>query len=343
MAKELHHWTLSGLAAILGGEASGEDVVVSRPVPAGSDDSGGITFATNEKYLMEVLGSKVGAVIVPRQCPEIPKPCIRVDDPRVAFGMVLGMSVRPLPLGAGVHPTAVVSPEATVHESAQVGAYAVVEAGAVLEAGVKVYPYCYVGDSCKIGSGSVIYPNVVLYQDVVLGEKCIVHSGAVLGADGFGFVWDGTRRIKVPQVGGVTVGDFVEIGANSCIDRATSGETTIGSGVKIDNLVQIAHNVKIGNNSVMASHVGIAGSSTIGERVVFGGQAGMADHTNVGDDVVFGGRVGVIGDITEPGEYFGMPPVPVKTAMRVMALQNRLPDMLKRIRDLEKKVEELGG
>jgi UDP-3-O-[3-hydroxymyristoyl] glucosamine N-acyltransferase len=163
----------------------------------------------------------------------------------------------------------------------------------------------------------------------------------VIGADGFGFVWDGTRRVKVPHTGGVEIGSDVEIGVNTAIDRATSGETLIGDGVKIDNLVQVGHNTSIGAHSVLAALVGVSGSVTLGERVVVGGQSGFADHLTVGDDVVLAGRTGLFSDLLDPGEYFGLPPKPIGQAMRTIALQQKLPDLVARIRALEEEVERL--
>jgi UDP-3-O-[3-hydroxymyristoyl] glucosamine N-acyltransferase len=186
-----------------------------------------------------------------------------------------------------------------------------------------------------------VFPHAVLYQDVVLGERCVVHSGAVLGADGFGFVWDGDKQHKVPQIGGVVVGDDVEFGANTCVDRATCGETLVGRGTKLDNLVQVAHNVSIGEHTVIAAQVGIGGSSSIGSRDTIGGDVAVSDHVSIADGVVVGGRSGVFQDIAEPGEYAGFPPLPVVSAMRVMALQTRLPELFRRLKQLEGEVEAL--
>lgn len=344
MAKKTKTWTLSELATTVGGTVVGNpQTQVSRPVPAGYDDPAGITFAGNETYVKKALASTVGAIIVPLEAPDLPRPLIKVADPRLAFAKVCAVMARPLPIHEGIHPTAIVSPEAHVDPTAKVGAYCVVEAGAKLGPNCRVYPFCYIGENCQVGDNGCLYPHVVLIQDIVIGKNSIIHSGVVLGADGFGFVWDGTQRLKIPQVGGITIGDNVEVGANSCIDRATSGETLIGDGVKLDNLVQIAHNVEVGRHTVMASQVGIAGSSKVGERVIFGGQAGMADHLSVADDVVLGGRSGVVSDIELAGEYFGMPPAPVNQTMRAMALQQRLPELFKRLRALERQIEELTG
>lgn len=343
MAKTVRTWSLKQLAELIQGEPSGEDVTIVRPVPAGYDDPRGITFAGNEKYLKQALASQVGAIIVPAECPDVPKPVIRVPNPRAAFGVVLAVMRRPLPLNQGIHPQASIGKGAQIDETAQIGPFAVIEDGARIEAGAQIFPHCYVGEGCVVGENSILYPGVVLYQDVHIGQNGIIHSGVVLGADGFGFAWTGQDQMKIPQVGGVIIGENVEIGANSCVDRATCGETTVGNGTKLDNLVQIAHNVSVGEHTVLAALVGIGGSTEIGDRVVMGGQAATADHVKVGDDVILGGRTGVTTDVTEPGEYFGLPAAPVHTSMRSMALQQRLPELFKRLKALEKQVKELSN
>lgn len=335
-------WTLEHIGQLLGAEVRGPaGLVVRRPVPAGSDDPEGVTFAESAKYLETVLASKVGAVIVAKDAEPFDKPALLVDVPRLAFFTLLSLSERKATNARGVHPTAVIDPSATVSASANIGPYVVVAGDAVIADHVEVFPFCFIGPGCRIGEGARIMPGVVLLQDVVLGARAIVHSGAVLGADGFGFVWDGTRRVKVPQAGGVEIGTDVEIGANSAIDRATSGATVVGDDVKIDNLVQVGHNAAIGAHTVLAALVGVAGSVTLGERVMAGGQSGFADHLTVGDDVVLAGRTGLFGDLLEPGEYFGLPPKPIGKAMRVIALQQKLPELVARIRALEEEVERL--
>lgn len=334
-------WTLGELAQTFGGELKGPaDMVIRRPAPSHDMSADGLSFAESEAYLATAERAGIGAVLVSRELREPAIPHIRVDHPRAAFGQFLAMVQRPLPLDASVHPTAVVSPEASLGEGVSVGPYAIIERGAVLGNGAKVYPHCYVGENCHVGAGSILYPHVTLYQDVVLGDQCIIHSGTVLGADGFGYVWTGKNHHKVPQVGGVEIGDRVEIGSNTSIDRATAGNTKIGSGTKIDNLVQVGHNVKIGKDTVIAGMAGVPGSVTIGDRVTVGGAVVMNDHITICDDVVLGGRSGVDRDITEPGQYFGTPARPVMEALRAFSLLPKLPDMMSRIRQLEKKVKD---
>lgn len=342
MAESEKSWTLGRVAAELGGELHGpEDQPVSRPVPADSGDPAGITFATSPKFLQKAVLSGVGAVLISKELVPCPIPHIIVPDARSGFGRLLSLWKRPLPLNPGIHPAAIVDPLATVDPSAQIGAYAVVERGAKVGANAKVYPFAYIGEDCELSEGCCVYPQAVLYQSVCLGPRTIVHAGAVLGADGFGFDWNGTEQVKVPQIGRVETGADVEIGANACVDRATAGTTSLGDDVKLDNLVQIAHNVEIGDHTVIAAGGGIGGSTQIGERVRVGGSVAMADHLQIGDDVTFYGRSSVTSDVEEPGVYWGMPVRPIEQAMRAHLLVYKLPEMAARIRQLEARIKEL--
>jgi UDP-3-O-[3-hydroxymyristoyl] glucosamine N-acyltransferase len=319
------------------------DFRIRRPAPADSDDPEGLAFAESEKYLEQASSSGVGALLLPRQAAPTAKPCILVDQPRVAFGMVLKMASRPLPLAEGVHPTAVVHPEARVAATASIGAFAVVERGAEIGDGCRVFAHCYVGENCRLGSGTILYPHAVLYQDVSVGERSVVHAGAVLGADGFGYAWDGKRRLKVPQVGRVVLGDDVEIGALAAVDRATAGTTTVGNGTKIDNLVQVGHNCRIGEHGVIASQTGLSGSVSVGDRAVMGGQVGTADHVAIGDDVTLGARSGIMRDIPKPGAYLGAPAKPFREEMRLIAMLGRLPELMDRVKELERRLAAAEG
>ena len=204
-------------------------------------------------------------------------------------------------------------------------------------------PFAYVGPGCKIGSGTVIMPHAVLVQDVVVGQYCVVGPGTVIGHSGFGYVWDGEKQIRVPQVGGVRLGDRVEIGALTAIDRSTAGQTRIDEGNKIDNLVQIAHNVELGPHGVYASGVGIAGSTKVGARAMLGGQSGYSDHLVIADGVVLAGRAAGLSSIDKPGVYGGTPAIPIADYMRSVAAYKDLPKLIKRVRTLEKEVKTLMG
>lgn len=280
-------------------------------------------------------------MIVKEDAPEFDKPAILVSSPRMAFFKLLALAERPAALSDGIHQTAIVDPSAVVSPTAKVGPYAVIEADCEIGDATQVFPFSYVGPRCKIGSKCRIMPNAVLVQDVTIGDNSIVHSGAVLGADGFGFVWNGSHQVKIPQVGGVLIGGHVEIGANTTIDRATSGQTEVSNGVKLDDLVHVGHNSKIGAHTVLAGQVGMSGSVTLGERVVAGGQVAFADHVTVADDVVLAGRTGLMSDLKESGEYFGVPATPLKQALRLLALQRKLPELADRIKRLEAELESL--
>lgn len=338
MATEVSGWTLGELAVALGGELAGpSDLRVTRPVPVDSDNPQGLTFAETADYLRQAEAGGAAAILAPRGSDPAGKPKIFVDKPREAFGRFLAMNARPLPIEAGIHPMAIVSPTATVAASASVGPYAVIESGAIIGENCRIYPFCYVGENCTVGDKSILYPHAVLYQDVQVGARAVVHAGAVLGADGFGFAWDGQRHLKIPQVGGVRLSDDVEIGALTAVDRATAGDTQIGKGTKLDNLIQVGHNTRIGDNTVIASQTGISGSTKIGSRVTIAGQSATNDHITICDDVVLGGRSGVTGNITKAGTYFGLPARPLGEAMRNLMLYTKLQDLFKRVKDLEKK------
>jgi len=342
MEKDTPGWTLAELAELLGGVVAGHpNHIVRRPVPAESDDPEGIAFCESEPYLEKAHVHGVGALILPHTMFSHLKPTIHVEHPRVAFGKLLAMSRRPLPIQPGIHPTAVVDPDAEVDESAFIGAYVVVEQGARVGAKAKIFPHCYVGENCTVGDGAVLYPQVVLYQDVSVGARTVLHSGVVLGADGFGFIWDGKQQVKVPQVGQVAIGDDAEIGANTTIDRATAGATSVGQGTKLDNLIQIGHNVTIGENTVIASQTGVSGSTKIGSRVTMGGQCAIGDHITIVDDVIFGGHSGTSQDILERGAYFGMPAKPAAEGLKTYMTLPRLPEILSRVRHLERRLAEL--
>ena len=341
MEKSVRGWTLAELAARLHGELRGPaDLLITGPAPAGKGQASDLTFADNERYLSLAENSEVGAIIVGKGA-GTSKPAIALDSPRAAFGMFLAMCARPLPIEAGIHPTAIVSPEATVSPGACVGAYVVIERGAVIADNAQIYPFAYIGEDCHVGSRSVIYPHAVLYQDVRIGKRVIIHAGSILGADGFGFAWAGDSHQKIPQVGGVSIGDDVEIGANTTVDRATAGNTEIGRDVKLDNQVMVAHNTTIGDHTVIASQTGIGGSSVIGKRVTFGGQAGVGDHAQIGDDVTFAARAGAPNDVLEAGFYKGLPARPYAREQRIQVVTARLPELEKRIKELEKRLSEL--
>lgn len=342
MDSNANGWTLAELAQAVGGDLDGPaDHWVSRPVPADSSEVEGIAFAESGKYLEAAVNGPVGALIVTRDADTKGKPAIRSSHPRMAFARLLAMAQRPIPINDGVHPLAEIHAKAWVDSTAHIGPFVVIEKNARIGARCRIHAGAYIGENCEVGEDVQIFPNVVLVQDVKVGARSILHAGCVIGADGFGFAWDGKRRQKIPQVGGVILGSDVEIGASACVDRATCGDTKIGDGTKLDNLVQFGHNSKIGEHGVIAGHTSVAGSVEIGDRAVIGGQSAIKEHLTLGNDVMLGGRTGVMQDILENGEYFGLPAVPVRDAMRQMAALQRLPDLVKRIKKLELELAQL--
>jgi UDP-3-O-[3-hydroxymyristoyl] glucosamine N-acyltransferase len=244
---------------------------------------------------------------------------------------------------AGVDPMAAVAPDASLHPTAFVAAFVVIETGAVIGAGVQLHAGVYVGPGVEIGEDSVLYPRVILRDGVRLGRRVIVHPGAVIGADGFGYTPSPDGHRKIPQVGGVRIEDDVEIGANTTIDRATVGDTVVGRGTKIDNLVQVAHNVQIGEHAIVVAQAGISGSSRLGRGVILAGQVGVADHVTLGDGVMVAAQSGVGTDLRAGEKYLGTPARPLMEAKRVYIAEGRLPELLRRVRDLERRLARLDG
>jgi UDP-3-O-[3-hydroxymyristoyl] glucosamine N-acyltransferase len=334
--------TLEEIARLVDGQLFGPaDLIITDAVPAGDPGPTAITFAESSEYLGFVENSNVAAVLVGRDV-ESSKPHIRCENPRRAFVRILATLIRELPLASGIHETAIISPDAEIHSSAKVGPYSIIERGVVIEEDSRIYPFCYIGEDCRLGKSCRIFPHVTLYQEVRLGDRTIVHAGSVLGADGFGYYFDAGMHKKIPQVGGVVVGDDCEIGALAAIDRAMAGDTKIGDGTKLDNLVQIAHNVTVGKHTVMASQVGIGGSSRIGAYNVFAGQSGAVDHVSTADGSQFGGGSAVTRHLTEPGGYMGRPVTRAAAEeKRILAAMSKLPALIRRVRELEDEVEKL--
>jgi UDP-3-O-[3-hydroxymyristoyl] glucosamine N-acyltransferase len=302
-----------------------------------------ISFFHNAKYGDQLTATKAGAVIVPQATGDFKLPpgktFIRVSNPPLAFAQVLALFERERQCHprAGVHPQAVVDPAATVGAHVAIGALTVIERGAKIGAGTIIYSGCYIGARCEIGEKSLIYPNVVLREGTQLGARVIIQPGAVLGSDGYGFATQDGKHYKIPQIGHVVIEDDVEIGANVTIDRATTGETRIGAGTKIDNLVHIAHNVRVGKNCLIVAQVGISGSTRIGNQVVLAGQVGVVGHLTIGDGAVVAAQSGVNSDL-KPGEVvFGSPARPHKEMLRISALWGKLPEMFETLKALKKK------
>ena len=335
--------TLAELAAELGGTVVGDgSTVIGGVAGIREAQAGDITFLANARYDGYLAQTKASAVICSREAREAEIPLLQVDNPYLAFQQVVKLMrpdlYRPL---AGVHATAVVSPAASVGDGASIGAYCVVEAGARVGARTVLMPGCYVGVQASIGEDTLLYPRVTVREECLVGDRCILHPGVVIGADGFGFAFDSGRYHKVPQVGIVVVGDDVEIGANTTIDRATTDATRIGDGTKIDNLVQIGHNVVTGKHCIIVAQVGISGSTQLEDYVTIGGQAGIIGHVTLGRGAQVGAQSGVSKSLPPGARVFGTPASALNLFKRVNAYLKRLPDLFDRTRELEERIEKL--
>jgi UDP-3-O-[3-hydroxymyristoyl] glucosamine N-acyltransferase len=335
--------TLAELAAELGGVVVGDGRVVIRGV-AGIREAlpGDLTFLANTRYESHLAETRASAVICDRQPRESSIPLLQVDNPYLAFQQAVRVFRpdlhRPV---AGVHPTAVIAPDAVLGEEVSIGPYCVVESGARLGARVVVMAGGYVGGRAEVGESSFLYPRVVVREECVIGARCILHPGVVIGADGFGFAFDAGRYHKVPQVGNVVIGDDVEIGANSCVDRATTDSTRIGDGSKLDNLVQIGHNVSIGRHCIVVAQVGIAGSTELEDYVTLGGQAGIAGHLRIEKGAVVAAQSGVSRSVKSKEIVSGYPAIAHGAWKRVSVLLQKLPQLFRKTKELDQRVEAL--
>jgi UDP-3-O-[3-hydroxymyristoyl] glucosamine N-acyltransferase len=344
MSRETKEITVGELAAYVGGRVVGAGERLIRGV-SGLEGAGEgeIAFVEDARLLTGALASAASCLIVPEGA-EIEAPClIEVKRPKLAFALIAGL-LRPRKRRAGaIHPTAVVAASAKLGENVFVGAWAEIGERTSVGAGTQILSGAVVGDDVTVGRDSVLHPNVVLYDGVSLGERVILHAGVVVGADGFGYVPDEKNvRHKFPQIGTVVIEDDVEIGACTCIDRAALGRTRIGRATKIDNLVQIAHNVEIGERVVIAAQTGISGSTVIEDDAVIGGQVGMGDHARVESGAIIGSKAGILpGKIVRAGVWWGIPVQPLEKYKRLNAHLNRLPQMREEIKELRRQLEEL--
>lgn len=331
--------TVRELAAWVGGEVIGDgelSIVAARPLSeAGPGD---LTFVETARHFSSWEVSTASAAIVPTTIPVNGKPVIRVADPLSAFAtIVLALRGTPTATHTGrIDPTALIHPTATLAPDVTVGAFAIVGAESVLGARCEIHPGVLVGRNCRLGEDVTIYPRVVLYDDCILGDRVSIHANAVIGADGFGYRMNQGKHLKVPQLGNVEIGNDVEIGASTTIDRGTFGPTRIGDGTKIDNLVMIGHNCQIGRHNLIVAQTGLAGSVTTGDYVVLAGQVGIADHLMIGDRAIIGAQAGIAQDVPPDGRMLGTPARPIHEAHRTFAAGARLPGMIRDIRRIKK-------
>lgn len=346
--------TLGEIVRLLDAELMGDAATLITGV-AGLDSAspGTITFIEQDKLISTALSSAASAIIAPASMADTlrqemkrggkrrAKPIVIAGNSRLAFAKVMEF-MQPINLPEkGIHPTAIIEPDAHIGEGVTIREYCYVGHHAHIGDGAILYPHVYVGDGAQIGEASVMFPSVVVGHHVHIARRVRVHAGSVLGGDGFGYVFDGGRHYKMPQVGTVIIEDDVEIGCNVCIDRATLGATRIGEGTKIDNLVQIAHNVQIGKNCIICGLAGLSGSVVLEDNVVMAGQVGVRDHTKIGKGCVIGAQSGVMADIGGAEFVLGTPAVPHREYMKMEVASRKLPDMARHLRKLEKLVAEL--
>jgi UDP-3-O-[3-hydroxymyristoyl] glucosamine N-acyltransferase len=330
---------LSELATLLEGRLVGNGNAEITGVKGLSDAANGdVSFFADSRYKKALLTTEATALIVKEPIEDLKCSFIIVENPYYAFAKTLAIFPKKV-----YHPQGV-SDKALIDASAQIGANAIIYPGAFISANVSIgdnsviYPGVFIGQNTVIGRDALIYPNVVIREYIQIGNNVIIHPGAVIGADGFGYVFDKGQHNKIPQIGGVIIEDNVEIGANSTIDRATIGATLIKKGAKIDNLVQVAHNVVVGSHCVLVSQTGISGSSTLGNGVIIAGQSGIGDHVNIADGVTIGSKSGVGGDVKTRGVYTGIPAIPHKKWLRAQSIFAKLPELLSRLRLIESKL-----
>ncbi|MBY5921370.1 UDP-3-O-(3-hydroxymyristoyl)glucosamine N-acyltransferase [Ferrimonas balearica] len=336
--------TLAQLASALGARLQGNgDTLIEGVATLSNANASQIAFLANSKYRSQLDSTAAGAVILSEADAEhFTGNALIMANPYLGYAQVAQLLDTTPDSAEGVHPTAVVHPEATLGDNVSVGANAVIEAGAVIGDNTQIGPGCVIGRGAQVGAGTKLWANVTLYHSVVLGAECIVHSGAVIGSDGFGYANEKGQWVKIPQLGSVRIGDRVEIGANACIDRGALDDTIIEEGVILDNLVQIAHNDVIGAHTAIAGATVVAGSTSIGKYCIIGGNSAIAGHLTIADGTHISGMTGVTGSIKEKGLYASPPPLQEAKQWRKNSVRMRqLDEMYRRLRDLEKQMAQL--
>lgn len=334
--------TLKEIAEFLEGEVLGDEKTVITGISGIKEAKpGDLTFLANPRYAHLMSTTKATAVITSRDITEAPVPIIRTDNPSLAFAKMISLLLPDEQLPSGIHPTAVLGKNVKLGRDVAIQPYVVVDDNAEIGDRSIIYAGCYIGHHTRVGSDCLIYPNVTIRERIEVGNRVIIHSGTVIGSDGFGFATIKGVHHKIPQIGTVAIEDNVEIGANVTIDRARFGKTLIGRGTKIDNLVQIAHNVVIGENSIIIAQTGISGSTVIGKNVTIAGQAGLVGHITVGDNAVIAAQAGVTKSVPSGICVSGYPAKPHEKAKRINAFVQKLPELFKLVKKLEEKMNQL--
>ncbi|HYT58655.1 MAG TPA: UDP-3-O-(3-hydroxymyristoyl)glucosamine N-acyltransferase [Haliangiales bacterium] len=332
--------TAAEIAKQIDGEVLGDrSVELSGFAPADKARAGDLTFAENQTYFNRAEQSAAAAIMVDGEFTSTKKTLIRVPNARVAFAKVLPLFFPEPTFAPGIHPSAVVAPSAQVDPAAHIGPHCVIGEQVRIGARCVLLGGNHIGAHCVIGADTQLFPNAVLYPRTQVGQRVRIHAGAVIGSDGFGYVLDSGAHRKVPQIGHIIIHDDVEIGANTTIDRGALGPTSIGRGTKIDNLVQIAHNVALGEHCLVVAQAGIAGSTKLGNFVTLAGQVGLAGHLKIGNKVTVAAQSGVMHDIPDGEKWFGYPAQPDRQTKRQMLAIQQLPDLVRRVAELEKKLK----
>jgi UDP-3-O-[3-hydroxymyristoyl] glucosamine N-acyltransferase len=337
------HKTIKEIAKIINGEVIGrDDILITGASGIKEASEGDITFLANPRYAPMLETTHASAVITSRDVSGCAKPIIRTDNPSLAFASVLefiapAATVHP----QGIHKTAIIGANVVLGKGVGVGAYTVIEDNVVIGDHTILYPHCYIGRDTMIGSKALLYPHVSVRERIQIGNRVIIHNGAVIGADGFGYATVNGEHHRIPQTGTVIIEDDVDIGANVTIDRARFDKTVIGKGTKIDNLVQIAHNVVTGKNCIIVSQAGISGSTVLGDNVTLAGQVGVAGHVTLGDNVVVSAQSGISKSVPAGTAMYGYPAKPADVYKRVNACVQNLPRLFNTVTQLKKRIEEL--
>ncbi|MBI5076498.1 MAG: UDP-3-O-(3-hydroxymyristoyl)glucosamine N-acyltransferase [Nitrospirae bacterium] len=333
---------INEFAEIVNGEVIGDpERVITGVSGVREAKEGDITFVASSQFLKYLSDTKASCVIVKEVIPGLTIPQIKVMNPYYGFAKAIECFYPKASYPAAISSEAFIAESASLGSNVSIYPFAVVSAHAIIGSNSVIMPGVFIGEHTRIGSGCLIYPNVTIREGITIGDRVTIHAGTVIGSDGYGYVLEKGEHYKIPQVGGVILEDDVEIGSNVSIDRATLGNTLIKKGAKIDNLCQIAHNVSIGERSLIVSQVGIAGSTEIGDFVILGGQVGVGDHTTIDSGTMVAGGAGVMKGRLKKGVYSGTPAIPHASWLRSQALFAKLPEMNKRIRELEEKIDRL--
>ncbi len=333
--------SLSKVAQLLSLSLKGEDKEVTGVNTLELAGPCDVSFLANPKYIDKLENTKAGAVIIAPEHADKVECALVSENPYLDFGRILHVFAKKQGSFEGISELAHICDEVELGQSVTIYPFAYIGPNVKIGNNVTIFPNVYIGENCQIGDNSILYPNCVLMSDTVLGDKCIIHAGVVLGADGFGFIRDNDIVNKIPQIGKVIIGNSVEVGANTTIDRAVLDSTKIKNHTKIDNLVQVGHNVEIGECSLIVSQVGISGSTIIGKNATFAGQAGIAGHLKIGDNVTIAPKSGVAKDIADNATVGGAPAVDQMTFMKTLTLMPKFPELFKRISKLEKELAKL--